>query len=121
MDRRGEGAEHPASVSVGRSFAVGVVLPGGTGERRESGPDAADRRAVHADAVLRGAEDGALAAAARRYGESEAGATADAADGTGSDLSQAAAVPAGAWPPDLSLPAARAEDRSTQPGVGERH
>src|ERR1700681_2917777 len=121
MDRRAEGAEHPASVSVGGSFAVGVVLRGRTGDRRESGADAADRRAVPADAVLRGAEDSTLAVAAGRQGESEAGAAAHAADGTGSDLPETAAVPAGARTPDLSLPTARAEDRSAQPGVGHRH
>src|ERR1700680_5093103 len=116
MDRRAEGAEHPASVSVGRSFAVGVVLRGRTRDRRESGSDAADRRAVHANAVLRGAEDSALAVAAGRQGESEAGAAANAADGAGSDLPETAAVPAGGRTPDTSLPRGGAENRSAPPG-----
>src|SRR5438445_11446467 len=96
-----------------------VLRPGG----REPGEPEADAPAgrVHADAVLRGPSDEAVAGGARLWGERETSAAAFAADGIGSDLSEAAAVCAGAGPSDLSLSPAGVADRSTEPGLGERH
>ena len=56
----------------------------------EPAADAVDRRAVHEDAVLRQSADDGCLGAIRGDGQSQAGAAADAADGPGSDFSQAA-------------------------------
>ena len=50
-----------------------------------------------------------------------AGAASDAADGLGSDLSQAASVARRRRAPDLPVFAAKCGDRAAQPGVVERH
>src|SRR5205814_10131789 len=122
MDGRARrGTELGAAVRADGGFALRAVLPGPGGERGELGADAFAGRAVHAHAVLWGAADELVAGAARLWGEREAGAAADAADGAGSDLSQAAVVSAGRGTPALSLPAEGAGDRAAGPGLGERH
>ena len=68
-----------------------LVLPTGRRDGGELGFDAQDRRAVFGNAVLRQPQAGG-----RAGGESQAGAAADAADGLGGDLSQAAHDLAGA-------------------------
>ena len=97
------------------------VLSAGRGERGQSRSDAADRRTVPADPVLRGTEDDRLAAQARLRGESQTSASIDAPDGIGSDLSEAAAVGTGARAPDLSVPVAQSGDCASRSGVGQRH
>src|SRR5688500_8537425 len=97
MDRpQSPRAEHSAAVRAAGSEPLELV-PGASGRvGGEPGLDAADRRAVSADAVLRFAENDDLADAARSRGQSQAGAAADADDGPGSDLPPAqhdAAVP----------------------------
>jgi transposase len=122
MDRSGSRrTEHRPAMRAGRGVALGAVLPAGGRERGEPGADAFAGRAVHAHAVLWGAPHEVVAGAARLAGEREAGAAAEAADGAGSDLSESAAVGAGARTSDLSLPAARVKDRPTRPGVEQRH
>src|SRR3546814_11215632 len=59
------------------------LLPGGAGrERREPRPDGADRLPVPGDAVLRYPADELAPAGRRASGERQAGAPADAADGS---------------------------------------
>src|SRR3546814_6532578 len=63
------------------------LLPGGSGrERREPRPDGADRLPVPGDAVLRCPADDLAPAGRRASGERQAGAPADAADGSDADL-----------------------------------
>ena len=122
MDRTGGRRSEPgAAMPADGGLAIGAVLQTGGRERREHGADAFAGRAVHAHALLWGASYDVLADAARLRGESEAGAAIAAADGTGGDLPQTAAVGARARTPDLPLPTAGFEDRSTEPGVGQRH
>ena len=52
-------------------------------------PDASHRRAIPEDAVVRESADDGVARSARLGGESQAGATTDATDGFGGDLSKA--------------------------------
>src|SRR5204862_7951308 len=88
MDRtRTSGDQHSAAVRAAGASPVDLLSGGGRRDGGEPGADATDRRAVPADAVLRFAEDGVLADAARSRGQSQAGAAADANDGVGSDLS----------------------------------
>src|SRR5438045_9374890 len=97
MDRtEPSGAEHPAAMRAAGAEPIEVVSRTSRRVGGEPGLDAADRRAVPADAVLRLAEHGVLADAARLRGQSQAGPASDADDGIGSDLSAAehdAAVP----------------------------
>src|SRR6516225_8165516 len=102
-------------------LAIGAVLQTGGRERREPGADAPAGRAVHAHALLWGAAHGQLAGEARLWGEREAGAAVAAADGTGGDLPETAGVGTRVRTPDLPLSTARFEDRSTEPGLGQRH
>src|SRR5438046_1545477 len=66
-----------------------AVSTAGHREPSEPGSDAADRRAVFANALVRLAAHGRSAGHALPSGEPQARAAADALDGTGSDLSQA--------------------------------
>ena len=121
MDLRRKRTEHSAAVPLDWGFAGGVVLRSGTGDGRESETDAFDRRAVHADAILRGSQDGLVAGRARLCGQSEARAALDAVDGIGSHLPETAAVDSSAGAQDLSVSIAGAEDRPAQSGVVQRH
>ena len=96
MDWRVRAIEHTAAVPLDGNFAVGVVLRRRTRDRRESAVDAANRRAVHADTVLRDPEDDPVAVRARVRGQRETDPPVDAANGTGGDLSEAAVVGSGA-------------------------
>src|SRR6516164_8354409 len=95
MDWRVRAIEHTAAVPLDGDFAVGVVLRRRTRDRRESAVDAANRRAVHADTVLRDPEDDPVAVRARVRGQRETDPPVDAANGTGGDLSEAAVVGSG--------------------------
>jgi len=57
MDLRSQRAEPSAAVPLDWGFALRVVLRGGAGDTRKFTIDAADRRAVHADSILRSSED----------------------------------------------------------------
>src|SRR5512143_1540699 len=90
MDRtQSSGAKHSAAVRAAGAEPIELVSRAGEGVGGEPGADAADRRAVPADAVLRFAEDDGLADATRARGQSQAGPAADADHGLGSDLSPA--------------------------------
>src|SRR3972149_6966774 len=78
--------------------------------------DAGGGPTVSGDAVLRQPEDGR---GIRR--ESQAGAAADASDGPGGDLPEAAAVATQRRASDLPLFAAGFAGNSAQPGVVQRH
>ncbi len=120
MDCRAQRTEHKAAVPPDGGFAVGVVLRGGTGDGREFEIDAVDRRAIYTDAVLRNPEDGLVARRARIRGQCETGTPADAADGVGSAISEAAAVGSRVRTQDLSVSAAQPQNRSAGPRLGQR-
>lgn len=121
MDFSAQRTEHTAAVPLDGGFAVGVVLRGGTGDGRKFAIDAVDRRAIHTDAVLRNPKDGLVARRARIRSQCETGTPADAADGAGSDISEAPAV--GSWgrAQDLSVSAGQPQDRSARPRMGQRY
>ena len=83
----------------------------------ESAPDAADRRAVPRDAVLRIAPDDTLATPPGQYGLAQAGAPPDATAGGARALPAAPDVSAAPGAPDLSLPAPRSADHAAEPRV----
>src|SRR5690348_11784870 len=115
MDRRRTfRIEYRTAVSVNRPVAIGVVLRATRRERTESRTDAALGRAVHTNAVLRCAEDDRDTPRERLRDQSETSPATTTADGTGSDLSEATAVEACAWPSDLSLPIAQCCDYETE-------
>jgi hypothetical protein len=113
--------ECPAAVRVaGTESGVGLSLAEPR-KSRESGADAADRRAVLEDAVLWFAKDGRGPGNKSSSPESQAHSAIDAADGTGSNLSQAAHHTARHQAQDLPLFAAKCEDCGPQSGVVQRH
>ena len=121
MDFLRQRAKHSPAVRIVWSLAVGPVLRSRTGDGREFALDATAGRAVHADAILRGPEDGLVAGRARIPGQSEAGAAVDASDGIGGDLSQTAAVASGPGAQDLSVSLAGSDNQPAGPGVVQRH
>jgi hypothetical protein len=74
-------------------------------KRREPAVDAAARRTVHADSVLRESANGGVAGNTGFRGESEAGRTAYGSDGHCGRVSEAETEPAGRRPQDLPVPA----------------
>ncbi len=81
MDRTEPSAvERRPAVRAAGTAAVDAVLPPRGRERRESGADATDRRAVLGDALLRQPKNGG-----RLRRQSQAGAAVDAAHEIGSD------------------------------------
>src|SRR6187549_2151700 len=122
MDRtESSQAEHSSAVRGAGAEPVELVSRASWRVGGEPDIDASDRRAVPADTVLRLAEHGVLADAARLRGQSQASAAADADDGLGSDLSAAehdAAVPGA---PDLPVFTARCGDSQAQPGLEHGH
>ena len=121
MDFLRQRAEHSAAVRIVWRLAVGTVLRSRTGDGRKSAFDATVGRAIHADAVLRGPEDGLVARRARVPCQSEAGAAVDACDGFGGNLSQTAAVASDAGTQDLSVSPAGSHNQPTGSGVVQRH
>src|SRR6266404_3450553 len=106
--------------------AVGIeplksLLRGKWAQSTESAADAIDRRAIHATTVFRLAEDYRLAPQARAQGKSQASRTADAGDGTSSDLSKAAAFSACTRSSNLSVLASRCESDAGEPSLEHRH
>ena len=115
VGRARRGAEHPAPVRVaGRHPLVGVLHATGR-ECGEPGVDAADGRIVVAVPVLRQPADGAPSAARGRGCGTASGPPADAPDGAGSALPQAAHEQFAAGAPHLSVPASRPDDRPPGP------
>jgi len=113
--------ESPAVDALSAVRAAGVaaidgVLPGGRRERGEPRLDAADRRAVSGDAVLRQPADGGLIGS-----QSQARATVDAADGDRGDLPASADDLARGRAQDLPVSAAERGDRAARSGVEHGH
>ena len=122
MDRSGpRGSQHRRAMRADGDFASRFLLHTGSGKPGEPEADALAGRAVHAHTVLWSASDDVLARRAGLSGERQEGAKATTADGTGSDLSEAAAIAARSWTSDLSLSSAWLADRAAEPSLGERH
>src|SRR5690242_7998219 len=98
-----------------------ALLSSGKRQYGRSGSDGADRPSVHGDALLRLPQDDGLAAPGGSCRQSQAGPPADASDGSAGDLAEARHQQAEPRAQDLSVPAARPEDRPAQPGVGDRY
>src|SRR2546422_2393367 len=113
--------EHSTAVRAGRTGPVELLLPGSGGDAREPRADASDRRAVHADTVLRDPAADSMVAQQRLRGQSQASGALDEADGTGGDLPEASAESANRRASDLSVPVARRPDRAPGPGLEYRH
>src|SRR3954447_13317222 len=74
-------AERAAAVRVTRIKPLHAVLSAGAGDGGESAADAADRCGVHTAPLLRQPQADGVAGGAGGDGQSQAGATADAAHG----------------------------------------
>ena len=109
-------AEYAAAVRVAGVASVELVLSTDRRVGGESAMDAADRRAIPEDAVLRQPEDGRGV----RH-QPLAGAAFDAVDGIGSDLSEAAPLAERRRASNLPVLAAEFGDCAARPGVVERH
>ena len=113
-------ANIPAMQVAGAAPLVSVPQTGG-GQRRGSYDYGADRSALPGSALLWLTPDGGMAGDPRPSGQPQAGAAPDAAAGTGGDLPAPEYEQAGGGAQDLSLPAARPDHRSAEPGLGGRH
>src|SRR3954469_23297302 len=91
---------------------IELVLPAGRRDARDAGAAAATGRAVHPDAVLRGAADDGLAAEPGASRQPQAGAAPAPPARDRGDLPEAQYEHAGPGPPDLSLLASRRPDHS---------
>src|SRR5439155_14771383 len=122
MDRFGTSStERRASMPIGGLITGGIVLSARGRKRQKSDANAAARRAVHANAVLRRDQDDRLAGQAGSRGQFETSAETVAADGAGGHLCQTAAVRSSAGTSHLSIPAAGIDDREARHVLGDRH
>src|SRR6185312_5984078 len=96
---------------------IGLLLPAGGGDPAEPGADAADRRGVPGNALVRLTPDGPASSPPGLYGRPDAGAAADGQDGPGADLSEAAHDDPAPAAPGLQVPAARPDHRPAEPGL----
>src|SRR3989338_5248115 len=101
-------SERQEAVRASGASPIELVLQAEAGGPGRPAADAADRRAIHADAVLRGAQDGRLAAIPGRDCEQETGEASDAQDGLGGHLSEAQLEPGQCAAQEIPLPAQRA-------------
>src|SRR3954451_23979505 len=108
-------------MSAAEGGALDAVLPTGAGEPRRPGVDAADGRTLPGLAVLRVAADGGGVPPRRLDGEPQAGAAADAGDGSGGDLPEAEHQPGASGAQGLPVSVAGSGDRATEPGLVRRH
>ncbi len=122
MDRsRSSPTERSSTVRAFAAEPLHVVSASGDREFGEFVVDAADRRAVFAIPVLRFAADGLGAVDASCFGQPQAGAAADACDGNGGDLSEAADDAARSKSQDLPVFAASRGDRASRSCLVQRH
>src|SRR5215472_4682184 len=103
-------AREPRTADIAAMPVAGGVARGGLpavsrGQRRGSGDHDADRPTVSGSTVLRLAPDGGVAGDPRPHRQPQAGAAADAAAGTGGDLSAPEHEQAGGGTQDLSVSA----------------
>src|SRR5437868_1445024 len=106
---------------VARFTAEFVLLRARSREQGESVFDAAHRRAVPGDAVLRQSAHGGAPGACRVFSESQANSTTDADDGAGRVVSRPKNDNSGTRAQSVSVLAAGADHRSSQSGVVQRH
>src|SRR5690242_7252890 len=106
---------------VAEGGALDAVLPPGADGPGRPGVDAADGRALHRLAVLRLAADGGGVAPRRLDGEPQAGAAADAPDGSGGALPEADHQQGASGAQGLPVSIAGSGDRAAEPGVVRRH
>jgi hypothetical protein len=99
------------------SEPVELLLRAGDGVGREPGTHGEDRPGVHGPSVPWQSRHDGLAAARRARDQSQTGAAADAVDGSGSGVSEAAIVGRRSRPPGLSVSASERVDRARGPGV----
>ena len=119
--RAGRGVERTAPVrAVGPLPLVGLLHAAGR-ECGEPDVDAADGRIVVAVPVLREPADGTSPAARGRGCGTAPGPPADAPDGSGSALPQAAHEQPAARAPHLPVPAPGPDDRPPESGLVRRH
>src|SRR5215213_3953257 len=118
---RAPAAVDRAAVPAGFDQPIGVLPPPRRRDGAEPGADAADRRAVPGDALVRLAADGAASAAGRLRGRPQADATADGEDGPGADPPAPTHDGAAPRASGLSLPAAGPRRRAAEPGLVRRH
>lgn len=108
-------------MQAGRGCTFGTVLRARRRVGREPLVDALTGRTIHGHTLLWGGAHDRLAWARGIRCQSEASATAFAADGTGSSIPQASAVVSGGWPSDLSLPSPRSYNHQDESGLEQRH
>jgi transposase len=104
-----------------RRGAIGRLPQAITGQRQRSGPHAPNQCAAHRAPVPGLAAHRQDAGRGRLADQPQARAAADAADGDRGARTEAKDDPARAGPQDLSLSAARHDDRPAEPGLGGRH
>src|SRR5690242_18312387 len=109
-------AECSAAVRTARRASLDLLSPAAAGERGKPASAAAARRAVHGLPVFRQPSHGRYAG-----GQPQTHPAADANSGNRSTVSEAPSEPSGSRPRDLSIPAARRLDRTSQPGLEHRH
>jgi len=97
--------------------SVELLLRAGDRERGEPGADGVDRPRVHGPSVPGQSRHAGLAPARGARGQSQTGAAADASDGSGSGVSEAAFVGQRRGTQGVSVPAAERGDRACEPGV----
>ena len=114
-------AEYSPAVRTSGAPSLDAVLSRRWRKRGELEADAADRRAVPANAVLRQPPDDPLADFPEARCEPQAGPTVDAVDGPGGRVPQTEAQPGRRGPQDLPVFVEGFGDISAQPGVGHRH
>ena len=122
MDRSGAPASvGDAPVRVARDQPLRILLRPGRRERSQPGADAADRRAVPGDPVLRRAADDAAPAQERPLRRSGAGAPTDASDGVVGGVSEAAHQRSALGSCGVPVSAAGRVDRSGEPSLVRGH
>src|SRR5436309_7604376 len=94
-----------------------LLPPAGRRVGGEPAPDAADRRAISQDPVLRQPEDGGVPGTLRRGGESQADPAAHGVDGAGGIAPEAADDGTGIRRAGVSLPASRPGAEPYQRGL----
>jgi hypothetical protein len=104
MDRRRSSDNYTkAAMRIGGPGPLNVLLPTSGRERGRSFSDENDRRAIHADAVLRVETNGHLTKRARENGKSETGIKVDGVNGDRGDLSKTESFEASTRTPDIPI------------------
>ena len=122
MDRSAPLEDQRSSpMPTARACAIELLLSGAWGERREPAPDAPAGRTVPAHALLRNPAHDSMASRSEMQRQPQTGRKADAANGPGSHLSQAAIVRSWARRSHLSVSSAEPGDHQGQSGLEYRY